>query len=254
MVKDSGDDPDVTNGLQIRAEVSESDQFEICGGEGIGTITVAGFDYPPGSPAINKVPRQMLRQNINDTVRITISVPGGAAVAARTFNPRLGIEGGISIVGVSGIIKPFSEEAFVDSIRKCMQVAKASGSRHVVINSGAKIENILRSLFADLPPQAFVQYGNYIGDTIKMAAELAIEHVTLGVMLGKAVKLAAGQLDTHSCSQLTLARELWDMIPIEKKAVFAQVVITHCQAHCKSLLPNGELTILLIDEKGNIYR
>ena len=109
-----------------------------------------------------------------------------------------------------------------------------------------------------------------------MAAELAIEHVTLGVMLGKAVKLAAGQLDTHSrkgvmdkafisellreadcdtdCSQLTLARELWDMIPIEKKAVFAQVVITHCQAHCKSLLPNGELTILLIDEKGNIYR
>ena len=276
VVKDSGDDPDVTNGLQIRAEVSESDQFEICGGEGIGTITVAGFDYPPGSPAINKVPRQMLRQNINDTVRITISVPGGAAVAARTFNPRLGIEGGISIVGVSGIIKPFSEEAFVDSIRKCMQVAKASGSRHVVINSGAKSENILRSLFADLPPQAFVQYGNYIGDTIKMAAELEIEHVTLGLMLGKAVKLAAGQLDTHSrkgvmdkafisellreadcdtdCSQLTLARELWDMIPIEKKAVFAQVVITHCQAHCKSLLPNGELTILLIDEKGNIYR
>ena len=277
VVKDSGDDPDVTNGLQIRADVSESDQFEICGGEGIGTITVAGFDYSPGSPAINKVPRQMLRQNINDAVRITISVPGGAAVASRTFNPRLGIEGGISIVGVSGIIKPFSEEAFVDSIRKCMQVAKASGSRHVVINSGAKSENILRSLFADLPPQAFVQYGNYIGDTIKMAAELEIEHVTLGVMLGKAVKLAAGQLDTHSrkgvmdkafisellreadCDtdcirQLTLARELWDMIPREKKSVFAQVVISHCQAHCKSLLPHGELTILLIDEKGEIYR
>lgn len=277
VVKDSGDDPDVTNGLQIRADVSESDQFEICGGEGIGTITVAGFDYSPGSPAINKVPRQMLRQNINDAVRITISVPGGAAVASRTFNPRLGIEGGISIVGVSGIIKPFSEEAFVDSIRKCMQVAKASGSRHVVINSGAKSENILRSLFADLPPQAFVQYGNYIGDTIKMAAELEIEHVTLGVMLGKAVKLASGQLDTHSrkgvmdktfisqllreadCDtdcirQLTLARELWDMIPREKKSVFAQVVISHCQAHCKSLLPHGELTILLIDEKGEIYR
>ena len=277
VVKDSGDDPDVTNGLQIRADVSESDQFEICGGEGIGTITVAGFDYPPGSPAINKVPRQMLRQNINDAVRITISVPGGAAVASRTFNPRVGIEGGISIVGVSGIIKPFSEEAFVDSIRKCMQVAKASGSRHVVINSGAKSENILRSLFTDLPPQAFVQYGNYIGDTIKMAAELEIEHVTLGVMLGKAVKLASGQLDTHSrkgvmdktfisqllreadCDtdcirQLTLARELWDMIPREKKSVFAQVVISHCQAHCKSLLPHGELTILLIDEKGEIYR
>ena len=276
VVKDSGDDPDVTNGLQVRAEVTESDHFEICGGEGIGTITVAGFDYPPGSPAINKVPRQMLHQNIDDAVRITISVPEGAAVAARTFNPRLGIEGGISIVGVSGIIKPFSEEAFVDSIRKCMQVAKASGSRHVVINSGAKSENILRSLYADLPPQAFVQYGNYIGETIKMAAELAIEHVTLGVMLGKAVKLAAGQLDTHSrkgvmdktfirqllkeadcdtdCSHLTLARELWDKIPIEKKAVFAHIVITHCQAHCNSLLPHGKLTILLIDEKGKIYQ
>ena len=133
-----------------------------------------------------------------ETITVTLSVPGGEETASRTFNPRLGIEGGISIIGVSGIIKPFSEDAFVDSIRKCMQVTKASGSDRVVINSGAKSERFVRTLYPDLPRQAFVEYGNYIGETLKIADELAIPHVTLGVMLGKAVKLAEGQLDTHS--------------------------------------------------------
>ncbi len=275
VIKDSGDDPDVTNGLEIRAQVEPSDTFEICGGDGIGTITLPGFDYPPGSPAINKVPRQMLRDNIPGNVRITLSVPEGAAIASRTFNPRLGIEGGISIVGVSGIIKPFSEEAFVHSIRKCLEVAKASGSPHVVINSGAKSERILRDRFPLLPAQCFVQYGNYIGATLEMASALGIPHVTLGLMLGKAVKLAAGQLDTHSrrslmdldfiqkmlqecdctidCNTLTLARELWHLIPEGKIGAFCHVVIAHCHQHCAPLLPQGKLNIFLIDEEGNMH-
>ena len=144
----------------------------------------------------------MIRQNLaavtNDLLSITISVPEGEAIAKRTFNPRLGIEGGISIIGVSGIVKPFSEEAFIDSIRKCMNVAKASGTNRVVINSGGKSERFVKALYPDLPQQAFVEYGNYIGETLKMAHELDIREVTLGVMLGKAVKLAAGHLDTHS--------------------------------------------------------
>lgn len=273
--KEAGDDPDVTNGIEVRASVQFSDHFEILGGEGIGRITLSGFDFPPGEAAINKAPREMMRNNIKENVRITISVPQGEEIAKRTFNPRLGIEGGISIIGVSGIVKPFSEEAFVESIRKCMTIAQASGSERVVINSGAKSEDFVRSLYPDLPRQAFVEYGNYIGETLKMASEMGIDKVTLGVMLGKAVKLAAGNLDTHSrkttmdmsfiqqmlnesditvdVSDITMARELWERIPPSQVKDFASVVIGHCYKYCKPLLPFGELTILLIDDNGKIY-
>ena len=275
VYKEAGDDPDVTNGIEIRASVKPSNHFEILGGEGVGRFTVPGFDFPPGEPAINKAPRQMLRDNIKESVSITISVPQGAEIARRTFNPRLGIEGGISIIGVSGIVKPFSEEAFVASIRKCMQVAKASGSERVVINSGGKSERFVKAQYTNLPQQAFVEYGNYIGETLAIANELDIKNITMGVMLGKAVKLAAGNLDTHSrhvtmdkefvmemlheagididISDLTLARELWERIPQEKLQDFATVVITHCARYCSPLLPNGKLTLLLITDTGTIY-
>jgi len=278
-IKDAGDDPDVTNGIEVRAKVEASDTFEITGGEGVGIITLPGFDYPPGSPAINKVPCEMIRQNLaavtNNLLSITISVPEGEAIAKRTFNPRLGIEGGISIIGVSGIVKPFSEEAFIDSIRKCITIAKASGAKRVVINSGGKSERFVKALYPDLPQQAFVEYGNYIGETLKMAHELDISEITLGVMLGKAVKLAAGHLDTHSrkttmdldfiqqmleesgihidISTLTLARELWERIPEQQIQDFTSTIIRHCETYCKPLLPNGNLTILLISDEGQIY-
>ena len=274
-IKEAGDDPDVTNGLEIRAKVDPAEDFEILGGEGVGRFTLPGFDYPPGEAAINKAPREMMHHNIKENVRITISVPDGAEIARRTFNPRLGIEGGISIIGVSGIVKPFSEEAFIDSIRKCMTVAKASGAERVVINSGGKSERFVKALYPDLPQQAFVEYGNYIGVTLKIAHELDIRNVTLGVMLGKAVKLAAGHLDTHSrktvmdkafiqqllmesgisidISDMTLARELWERIPANQLDTFAHRIIQHCAEHCNPILPNGQLTILLIDDNGKIY-
>ena len=274
-IKEAGDDPDVTDGIEVRAKVEPANCFEILGGEGVGRFTLPGFDYPPGEAAINKGPREMMRQNIKENVRITISVAGGDEIAKRTFNPRLGIEGGISIIGVSGIVKPFSEEAFIDSIRKCMTVAKASGTDSVVINSGAKSERFLKALYPNLPQQAFVQYGNYIGETLKMADELHIPNITLGVMLGKAVKLAEGQLDTHSrkstmnigfiqkmlneahieisLENITLARELWEKIPRDQLPTFCNVVIRHCETYCKPLLPNGHLTILLISDDGTIH-
>ena len=287
-IKDAGDDPDVTNGLEIGASVEHTlmqgrgGLIAIKGGIGVGTFTLPGFDYPPGSPAINKAPREMIRQNIellideHTPLDITIFVPQGEEIAKRTFNPRLGIEGGISIIGVSGIVKPFSEEAFIDSIRKCMTVAKASGSERVVINSGGKSERFVKALYPDLPKQAFVEYGNYIGETLKMAHELDIRYVTLGVMLGKAVKLAAGHLDTHSrkttmdigfiqqmlneagitidISTITLARELWERIPADQLQAFVQTVIRHCEEYCAPLVPNAHLTILLIDDNGKIYK
>lgn len=279
-IKEAGDDPDVTNGIEVRAQVTESDHFEILGGEGVGRFTLPGFDYPPGEAAINKAPREMIRQNLerlkmeDGSLKIVISVPQGTEIARRTFNPRLGIEGGISIIGVSGIVKPFSEEAFVDSIRKCMTVAKASQSARVVINSGGKSERFMKALYPELPQQAFVEYGNYIGETLKIAHELDIRSITLGVMIGKAVKLAAGHLDTHSkratmdkafisemlheahcdidISDITLAREIWERLSPEQQQDFADVVISHCAAYCQPLLPNGELTILLIADDGTI--
>ena len=326
-IKDAGDDPDVTDGITIECRPSpslpmregvvsvESGGLTICvsAGVGIGRFTLPGFDYPPGEPAINKGPRMMLTENLRlllDSMPLShregigvglfLSIPQGAEIARRTFNPRLGIEGGISIIGVSGIVKPFSEEAFIDSIRKCMTVAQASGSERVVINSGGKSERFVKAaikreqsdartnsaereqarptakaLYPDLPQQAFVEYGNYIGETLMIAAELGIKNVTLGVMLGKAVKLAAGHLDTHSrkatmdkdfirqmlteancdidISDITLARELWERLPSEKLQAFASTIIRHCAEHCNPLLPNGSLTILLIDDEGHIY-
>ena len=287
------------NGNENGNENGNYPSIIIKGGEGVGTFTLPGFDYPPGSPAINRVPRQMIETNVmaqlknmrstsgcllpkgcknHTNLTITISVPHGAETARRTFNPRLGIEGGISIIGVSGIVMPFSEEAFIEAIGKCLQVAVASGAERIVINSGAKSERYLKALYPTLPPQAFVEYGNYVGATLQMAAEQGVRQLTLGVMLGKAVKLAAGQMDTHSrkgtmdrsfisqllceadcqlaaeaLDRITLARELWQLIPPDRLQSFVSVVISHCASHCRPLLPNGELTILLIDDDGNIY-
>jgi len=291
-IKEAGDDPDVTNGIEVRASVTPSETFVILGGDGVGRFTLPGFDYPPGEAAINKAPREMIRKNVSaianhgdrtlslgqvpvPMIQVTISVPQGAEIARRTFNPRLGIEGGISIIGVSGIVKPFSEEAFIDSIRKCMTVAKASVSERVVINSGGKSERYVKAHYPNLPQQAFVEYGNYIGETLRIAHELGFKKVTLGVMLGKAVKLAAGHLDTHSrkatmdkvfiqqllqdvdvnidISNITLARDIWEKLPAGKREVFASNVIRHCATHCNPLLPDGTLTILLIDDNGKIY-
>lgn len=283
VIKHSGDDPDVTDGVEITANIkvlSNRDYIKIKGGRGVGIITFDGFDFPKGEPAINKVPREMIRNNLrlytDKALEVTIAVPDGERLASKTFNPRLGIVGGISIIGVSGIVKPFSEKSFIESIKKCLHIAKATGKDEVVINSGAKSERYLKDRFPSLPPQSFVEYGNYIGETIRAAADIGFQTVYLGVMLGKAVKLAAGNIDTHSkratmdrpfiaqmlreagisaaiLSGITLARELWKQMPPQSVELFAHVVIRHCHAVCAPLLPNGRLVILLIDNDGNVY-
>lgn len=285
VVKDAGDDPDVTNGCKICVKVALSREpgIHFLQGEGVGRITLPGIGLEVGEPAVNPVPRRMITQELSALYEggldVTVSVPGGEELAKKTFNPKLGIVDGISIIGTLGVVRPFSDEAFVEAIRREVEVAKAVGTPRLVINSGARSERFVKELYPDLPAQAFVHYGNYIGDTVRIAGELGFQEVTMGLMIGKAVKLAAGMLDTHSregvmdkkfirkmareagCSwrirraigRITLARELWTLIPAKHIGSFASVVISHCHTHCDSLLPSGSLTALLINEEGKIY-
>lgn len=309
VIKESGDDPDVTNHSRIRVTVQLSldasgcakpmAQEEYCqetesddtgrvifqAGEGVGTVTLPGLGLKVGGPAINATPRKMIRQELipllpsPDSVAIvTVSVPGGEELAKRTFNPKLGIIGGISIIGTSGIVRPFSSDAFIASIRKEASVAKAIGCETLVINSGAKSERYLRSLYASLPPQSFVHYGNFIGETLKIAADLGFKQVILGIMIGKAVKLAEGFLDTHSkkvvmnkgflqdvakeakceeatvdaINRITLARELWELLTEKDQNRFFPLLLQKCKSYCAPILPDGELTLLLISEEGKV--
>ncbi len=287
VIKDAGDDPDVTHGCEIGATVSFNDLGEIrfLQGEGVGKVTLPGIGLPIGEPAINKTPRQMIRHELSALylggLDVELFVPKGKELALRTFNPKLGIVEGISIIGTSGIVRPFSSEAFVEAIRREVEVCLAVGSPRLVINSGAKSERFVKKEYPDLLPQAFVHYGNFIGETLRVAGELHVNEVTMGIMLGKAVKLAEGFLDTHSkktvmnkaflkelaseagCVEstsaviegITLARELWVTLPEEEQKRFFPLLLRKCWEHTAPLLPSGHLSILLIDEEGHIpYR
>ena len=289
VIKDAGDDPDVTNGCKICATVAlrdeEGEGIRFLQGEGVGRVTLPGLGLEIGGPAINRTPREMITRELTalcDTpLDVTIAVPDGEKIARQTFNPKLGIVDGISIVGTSGIVMPFSSDAFVRSIRREVEVCRALSPERLVINSGARSERFVKAEYPDLPAQAFVHFGNFIGETLKIAAELGIPNVTMGIMVGKAVKLAEGSLDTHSkkvvmnkaflqtvaaesgCSPsaaeaitgITLARELWHALTDMDRDRFFPALLRLCHRHCSPLLPNGHLTILLIDEDGNIpYR
>jgi cobalt-precorrin-5B (C1)-methyltransferase len=283
VVKDAGDDPDVTNGCEITARVQpgESGEVRFLQGEGVGRVTLPGLGIEVGEPAINPAPRRMIRENIaaaglgSSGLDVTISVKDGAMLAAKTFNPKLGIEGGISIIGTTGIVSPFSDEAFAEAIEREIAVAWAVGCRELVINSGAKSEAAMRGRFPSLPPQAFVHYGNAIGHTLRAAARAGFTRVTMGVMIGKAVKLAEGHLDTHSknvtmnrdflarlaveagcgpdavgvIEKMTLARELWTGLGPADRERFMTALVAACQSHCSPILPG--VSILLVEEVKN---
>ena len=296
VLKDAGDDPDVTNGQEIVSTVQlNANHTDICflQGKGVGVVTLPGLGLDIGEPAINETPRRMITQEITAMlhhfqdelpgqsavtgVDVTISVPNGEEISRKTFNPKLGIVGGISIIGTSGIVTPFSSDAFIASIRREMQVAKALGCEHIVINSGAKSERFVRQQYPMLRDQAFIHYGNFIGETIQIASELGFKQLTMGIMIGKAVKLAEGSLDTHSkkvvmnknflveiarkancpektvdaISGITMARQLWDIIPEPEYAYFFQIV-KMCREACRALFTNGNLEVFLINEEGGI--
>ena len=206
--KDGGDDPDVTSGALICARVSRygAPGVTIEGGLGVGRVTRPGLDQPIGEAAINSTPRKMIRENLEEVAALTdypggflveISVPRGEELAKKTFNPRVGIDGGISILGTSGIVEPMSEEALVESIRVEMRQKVASGARYLLVTPGNYGEAFLREHMT-LPFSESVKCSNFVGQTIDMAMQLGVRGILFVAHIGKFVKVAAGIMNTHS--------------------------------------------------------
>ncbi|MBO4906090.1 MAG: cobalamin biosynthesis protein CbiD [Bacteroidaceae bacterium] len=272
VIKDFSDDPDVTRGCCINAKVEfatdRSEGIRFLQGKGVGRVTLPGLGIPVGEPAINPTPRKMIELEVraltDKPIDITISVEGGEELAERTFNSRVGVVGGISIIGTSGIVSPLSNDAFIESIGRELQVARAMGKTEVGLASGKQGEE---ALLDSEPELRVVHYGNFIGAALQKAHELGFSRVLVGIMLGKAVKLAEGHLDTHShkvlmnknflsdvassvgvvdaiakLNNITMARELWNIMPPS----FFERIRELCHQHCRTVFPSGTLEIRLI--------
>lgn len=213
--KDAGDDPDTTNGILVYAEVEKflirsdmEDRIVIDGGIGVGRVTKPGLSQKVGEAAINPVPRAMILQAVEEIadqyhyeggLKVTISVPEGEKIARKTFNPRLGIVGGISILGTSGIVEPMSEKALIDSIRVEMTQHAAMGEQYMLVTPGNYGADYLRE-HMELPFEKNIKCSNYVGETIDMAVDMGVKGILFISHIGKFVKVAAGIMNTHSHS------------------------------------------------------
>lgn len=209
IIKDAGDDPDVTHGALISVRVSfgaPGKGIRFVAGTGVGTVTRPGLPIPPGEPAINPVPRSMMTAIVSELsislgcpldVVIEISVPGGAALARKTWNPRLGIEGGISILGTTGIVHPFSCSAWIHSIHSGVDVARAAGLARICGATGSTSEAAAQKHFA-LPDIAMIDMGDFAGGMLKYLRTHPVPEVTIAGGFGKLCKLAQGFMDLHS--------------------------------------------------------
>jgi cobalt-precorrin-5B (C1)-methyltransferase len=204
VVKDAGDDPDVTHGAHLTATVSWTggSGVELDGGEGVGVVTRPGLGLTVGGPAINPVPRQMITQAVTEVVgergvRVVISVPDGERMARKTTNRRLGILGGISILGTTGIVRPFSTASWRASVVQAVQVAAAQGEPAMVLCTGGRTEKGAMALLPDLSEVCFVEVGDFTGAALRAAVEHGLRRVVFVGMVGKLTKLAAGVLMTH---------------------------------------------------------
>ncbi|MGQ3683723.1 MAG: cobalt-precorrin-5B (C(1))-methyltransferase CbiD [Candidatus Loosdrechtia sp.] len=203
--KDAGDDPDVTNGCRVYARVERNDTglIEIDGGEGVGRVTRPGLQVPVGKAAINPVPQRMIESAVREVigagagVRVVISVPDGKALGEKTFNPRLGIVGGISIIGTTGIVRPMSEDAFRVSLLCGLDIARAMGYETVVLVPGSLGERSVRNLVA-IPGDQIVQISNFVGFMLEEALRRQFKRIILAGHPGKLAKLLRGDFHTHS--------------------------------------------------------
>ena len=204
IVKDAGDDPDVTNGSEVITKVEllpEDGAITFVGGDGIGTVTEEGLKLPVGEPAINPVPRQMteraLRKIIGDRgAVVTVSIPGGEELAKKTFNPRLGVLGGLSVLGTTGIVRPMSEEAMKDSLLVELDMYARQGHHAILFVLGTTGENALKAQYGEF--RCILQVSNYIGFMIEEAVERGFTDILIGGFVGKLVKVASGTMNTHS--------------------------------------------------------
>ena len=204
IVKDAGGDPDVTNGSEVITKVEllpEDGAITFVGGDGIGTVTEEGLKLPVGEPAINPVPRQMteraLRKIIGDRgAVVTVSIPGGEELAKKTFNPRLGVLGGLSVLGTTGIVRPMSEEAMKDSLLVELDMYARQGHHAILFVLGTTGENALKAQYGEF--RCILQVSNYIGFMIEEAVERGFTDILIGGFVGKLVKVASGTMNTHS--------------------------------------------------------
>lgn len=206
--KDSGDDPDVTNGILVYTKVSKTstEEIKVDGGLGVGKVTKEGLEQGVGSAAINKVPRKMIMENVKKVcedfdyhggIHVEVIIPEGVEIAKKTFNPRLGIEGGISVLGTSGIVEPMSEAALIESIRVEMKMKAAQGYEYLIITPGNygtdfSLENL------KLSEKYLIKCSNYVGETMDIALELGIKGILFVSHVGKFIKVAGGIMNTHS--------------------------------------------------------
>ncbi|UCF94434.1 MAG: cobalt-precorrin-5B (C(1))-methyltransferase [Desulfobacterales bacterium] len=232
IIKDAGDDPDVTHKAQIGARVTLAEQTEhpqrgysgesvnrapvwITGGKGVGRVTKPGLEIPPGEPAINPGPRKMITRAVREVlaqhrlqspVKVEVFVPQGEVLATKTLNARLGILGGISILGTTGIVRPMSHEAYFAAIEASLAVARASGLAKVVFTTGRRSERYAQLQWPRLPEAAFVQIGDFFKASLQAAGQKGFEEIILAVFFGKAIKMAQGVPHTHAAkSSLSLA-------------------------------------------------
>lgn len=209
IIKDAGDDPDITHGAEIIATVRQGpvgSGVRFFAGEGVGTATLPGLPLAVGEPAINPKPREMITHNLQRVaealqhtldVEITLSIPNGETLAQKTMNGRLGIVGGLSILGTTGIVVPYSCASWIHSIHRGIDVARAGGLTHVAASTGSTSENAVRTLY-DLPEMALIDMGDFAGGMLKYLREHPIERVTIAGGFGKLAKLAQGEMDLHS--------------------------------------------------------
>lgn len=206
--KFAGDDPDVTDGIEVfvKAEKTNFSGIRIEGGKGVGRVTKRGLEQPVGSPAINQVPRSMILREAEEIcsetdyeggLLLTVSIPQGEEIAGRTFNPRLGIEGGISVLGTSGIVEPMSEAALIKSIEVEMRQKVENGAAYLLVTPGNYGAAFLRE-HMDLPFEENMKCSNYVGETLDMAVDMGVKGILFISHIGKFVKVAAGIMNTHS--------------------------------------------------------
>lgn len=263
VIKDGGDDPDVTHGAQIGVRLRllpgtpAADEVSFRAGEGVGRVTKPGLVLPVGEPAINPVPRRMILTMIH-TLRprffprpccweVEVFIPGGEELAQRTLNPRLGIIGGLSILGTTGLVKPFSHQAYRATIALALKVARSLGLGEVVLTSGGRSETLARGLLAYLPEEAFVQMGDYVRFAVRLAARFGFQRLTVAVFPGKALKIAQGLPQTHA-SQGPVALPLlaaWTQALTGKAALAAAVAQANTAQQAFSFLTAAAATPVL---------
>jgi cobalt-precorrin-5B (C1)-methyltransferase len=288
VIKDAGDDPDVTNGIELHAMITKNTGvgLGIVAGIGIGRVTKPGLAVAVGQPAINPVPRRMIEQAVAEVfpvatgLQLTLSIPDGVQRAERTLNARLGILGGLSLLGTTGVVKPISHKAWTDSLEVALDVAQAAGGQPVVLSTGRTSEAAARQQFA-LPEECFVMMGDHIGYTLQACHRKGIPAVALSAQFAKLLKIACGHQQTHvSHSQLDLgqllcwaqeigldaaeqqklelantARQVFETFTVESPLVTR--VLRQALKICQQQVPGAELSILLVDYQGQaakLYR